>query len=168
MIARGTVAVMADIRTPESVWDYPRPPHVEPTDETVVVVLGGIEVCRTTRALRLLETSHPPAYYLPRDDFAAGALREAAGSSYCEFKGTASYLDVVGGEAVAPRAGWFYPAPAKGYEALRDRVAIYPRAMDEITVDGERVQPQEGTFYGGWITSRVVGPFKGGPGSSGW
>jgi uncharacterized protein (DUF427 family) len=153
---------------PESVWDYPRPPRVEPSAEEVVVVLGGVEVCRASRALRVLETSHPPAYYLPRADFTAGAVRPAAGSSFCEYKGTAGYVDVVGGSSVAPRAGWFYPQPSPGFEALRDHVAIYAGRMDRVTVDGELVQPQPGEFYGGWITSRVAGPFKGAPGTSGW
>ena len=153
---------------PESVWDYPRPPRVEPAGEEVVVVLGGVEICRTTAALRVLETSHPPAYYLPRAGFAEGALRSAAGSSFCEFKGTAGYLDVVGGGAVAERAAWFYPTPSPGFEALADHVALYPGRMDSVTVDGEQVVPQEGTFYGGWITSRVTGPFKGAAGTNGW
>lgn len=152
----------------ESVWDYPRPPRVEPTDEEVVVRLGGVEVLRTTRALRVLETSHPPTYYLPRADFVAGALRPAEGSSFCEFKGQASYLDVVGGDAVASGAAWFYPEPSRGFEALRDHVALYPGRVDGVTVAGEEVVPQEGGFYGGWITSRVVGPFKGSPGTWGW
>ncbi|GAB4065096.1 DUF427 domain-containing protein [Angustibacter speluncae] len=152
----------------ESVWDYPRPPRVEPTDEEVVVRLGGVEVLRTTRALRVLETSHPPTYYLPRADFADGALRPAEGSSFCEFKGHASYLDVVGGDAVAAGAAWTYPDPSRGFEVLRDHVALYPGRMDGCTVAGEEVVPQEGGFYGGWITSRVVGPFKGSPGTWGW
>jgi uncharacterized protein (DUF427 family) len=152
----------------ESVWDYPRPPRVEPTDDEVVVRLGGVEVARTRRALRVLETSHPPGYYLPRDAFAPGALRPADGTSFCEYKGVASYLDVVGGDRVAPRAAWTYPDPSPGFEAIRDHVALYPGRVDGCTVAGEEVQPQEGDFYGGWITSRVIGPFKGAPGSWGW
>ena len=152
---------------PESVWEYPRPPRVEPIEE-VVVVLGGVEICRTTAALRVLETSHPPVYYLPRADFAEGVLRAAAGSSYCEFKGTAGYLDVVAGGAVAERAAWFYPAPSAGFEVLAEHVALYAGRMDRVTVDGEDVVPQEGSFYGGWVTSRVAGPFKGGAGTNGW
>ncbi len=158
----------AEPRAPESVWDYPRPPRVEPAGEEVVVVLGGVEICRTSSALRVLETSHPPTYYLPRGDFVGGALQPAPGSSFCEFKGTAGYLDVVGGGAVAERAAWCYPQPSPGFEALRDHVALYAGRMDRVTVDGEEVQPQPGRFYGGWITSRVTGPFKGGPGTTGW
>ena len=152
----------------ESVWDYPRPPRVEPSDEEVVVELGGRLVVRTRRALRVLETSHPPVYYLPADAFTAGVLRPAAGTSYCEFKGTAHYLDLVMGERTAPRAGWTYPEPAAGFESLLGHVALYPALLDAVTVDGEAVRPQEGGFYGGWITDRVVGPFKGAPGSRGW
>ncbi|WP_460460316.1 DUF427 domain-containing protein [Angustibacter peucedani] len=156
----------------ESVWDYPRPPRLEPTSEHVVVRLGGVVVADTRRALRVLETSHPPTYYLPVDDVVAGALRPADGSSFCEWKGQAAYLDVVGGTAGAPvvaaRAAWTYPTPSAAFAPLVDHVALYPGRMDEVTVDGEPVQPQDGGFYGGWITSRVVGPFKGGPGSNGW
>jgi len=152
----------------ESVWDYPRPPAVDPSDELVVVRLGGVVVLETRRALRVLETSHPPTYYLPLADAAPGAFRPAPGSSWCEFKGRAAYLDVVGGDRTAAGAAWTYPDPSRGYEVLRDHVAVYPAAMDACTVDGEPVRPQEGGFYGGWVTRRVVGPFKGGPGSRGW
>jgi len=107
-------------------------------------------------------------YYLPRVAFADGALVEAPGSSVCEFKGTGRYLDLLAGEAVARRAAWYYPEPSPGYESLRGRVALYPGAMDSCEVDGENVIAQEGGFYGGWITSRVVGPFKGGPATLGW
>jgi uncharacterized protein (DUF427 family) len=152
----------------ESVWDYPRPPRVEHTDERVVIRLGGETIVDTTEAVRVLETSHPPVYYVPRSAFAPGALEPAAGSSYCEFKGVAGYLTLRGGGSVAEAAGWFYPEPSPGYGLLADYVAVYPAPMDSVEVDGERVLPQAGGFYGGWITSRVVGPFKGEPGSSGW
>ena len=134
----------------------------------MVVVLGGVEVCRTTRALRVLETSHPPSWYLPEADWLPGALVPAAGSSLCEWKGSAAYLDVRGGGRTAPRAAWTYPEPAEPYAALRGTVAVYPAAMDACTVDGELVRPQEGGFYGGWITDDVTGPFKGAPGTLGW
>ena len=153
----------------ESVWDYPRPPRLESSDEHVVVEFGGTAVADTWRAQRVLETSHPPTYYLPLEDFAEGALRPAEGSSYCEWKGAAAYLDVVGADGrVAERAAWFYPQPVPGFAALTDHVAVYPAAMDLCTVNGETVRPQPGSFYGGWITSRVAGPFKGVPGSAGW
>ncbi len=152
----------------ESVWDYPRPPRVERSTRLVVVELGGVEVCRTTSALRVLETSHPPVWYLPVRDWAPGALQAAAGTSYCEFKGIAHYLDVVGGERRADRAAWTYPDPVEGFSELAKTAAVYPGRMDACTVDGEPVRPQEGGFYGGWVTDDVVGPFKGAPGTLGW
>lgn len=153
----------------ESAWAYPRPPRVEPSGEHVVVELGGLVVCDTRRALRVLETSHPPSYYLPVDDWQDGALVPTPGRSVCEFKGVASYLTVVGGDGRREvAAAWTYPEPWAGFEALAGAVAVYPGRMDRCLVDGESVRPQEGGFYGGWITDRVVGPFKGGPGSHGW
>ncbi|WP_411375610.1 DUF427 domain-containing protein [Arthrobacter sp. MPF02] len=152
----------------ESVWDYPRPPRVEPASERILIFLGGELIVDTTDSLRVLEMSHPPVYYLPRSAFTPGALEPAAGSSFCEFKGSARYLTVRGGGVAAERAAWFYPDPAAGFEALADRVTVYPGRMDRCEVDGEQVLPQPGNFYGGWITSRVVGPFKGGPGTTGW
>ena len=152
----------------ESVWDYPRPPRVDPSTEHVEVVLDGVVVADTSEALRVLETSHPPAYYLPYAAFADGALVPVAGSTYCEFKGHASYFDVVVDGARAGRAAWTYRDPSPGFEALREFVSVMPGAMDRCTVDGEVVRSQDGGFYGGWITARVVGPFKGGPGTLGW
>jgi uncharacterized protein (DUF427 family) len=152
----------------ESVWDYPRPPRLEEVAQHVVVVLGGVEVARTDRAWRVLETSHPPTYYLPRAAFADGILEPAPGSSVCEWKGRAEYLTVVGGDRREVAAAWSYPDPTPGFAAIRGAVSLYPGRMDRVTVDGEVVQAQEGGFYGGWVTSRVVGPFKGGPGSWGW
>jgi uncharacterized protein (DUF427 family) len=152
----------------ESVWDYPRPPRVEPSTEHVVVTHAGLVVADTTSSLRVLETSHPPTYYLPRDAFAEGVLRQAEGASRCEWKGQAAYFDLVLGDEVLPAVAWTYPSPSKGFEQLVDHVALYPGRVDRCTVDDEVVVPQPGSFYGGWITSRVTGPFKGGPGSSGW
>ena len=152
----------------ESVWDYPRPPALFASDELVVVVLGGVEICETSTSWRVLETSHPPTYYLPRSAFADNALVPAHGRSFCEWKGEASYLDLVGGSAVAPRAAWYYPQPNPRFASLRNHVALYPGQVDYCLVDGERVVAQPGGFYGGWITSTVAGPFKGVPGSNGW
>ena len=152
----------------ESVWDYPRPPRVELDDREVVVVLGGVEVCRTRRGLRVLETSHPPTWYLPAPDWAPGSLEAAPGSSLCEWKGMARYLTVLGGDRRAEAAAWSYADPVAAYAVLRDAVAVYPAAVDRCTVDGQVVRPQDGGFYGGWITDDVVGPFKGSPGSAGW
>lgn len=152
----------------ESVWDYPRPPRVEPRSERVVVRLGGQVIADTTDSVRVLETSHPPVYYLPIDAFPAGVLVPVMGTSFCEFKGQAHYFDVVAGGVAAPRAGWTYPEPNRGFDGLSDRVALYPGKMDSCEVGGERVMPQAGGFYGGWITSQIVGPFKGGPDTMGW
>lgn len=152
----------------ESVWDYPRPPRVEPSSEHVVVEHAGQVLVDTTTSYRVLETSHPPTYYLPRDAFAPGVLRPAEGRSWCEWKGQAAYFDLVVGEVVLERAAWTYPEPSPGFEVLRDHVALYPGRVDRCTVDDEVVVAQPGDFYGGWITSRVTGPFKGGPGTRGW
>ncbi|MGZ8751291.1 MAG: DUF427 domain-containing protein [Pseudonocardia sp.] len=152
----------------ESVWDYPRPPRLEPTDELVEIVLGGRTIASTRAALRVLETSHPPTYYVPAHAFAEGSLVPAAGTSFCEWKGSARYFDVVSGDVRAPRAAWAYPDPTPGFRTIVDHVAVYPAAMDRCLVDGEVVLPQPGGFYGGWITSRVIGPFKGDPGTAGW
>ena len=152
----------------ESVWAYPRPPALRASTGPVEIVLGGRTICRTERAWQVLETSHPPTYYLPRDSFETASLRPAFGHSFCEWKGVASYLDVVGGDRVAERAGWYYPTPSSAFASLVDHVALYPGMMDDCFVDGERVEPQPGGFYGGWVTSRVAGPFKGIPGSQGW
>jgi len=152
----------------QSVWSFPRPPLVVPSDRHVVVRFGGAVVCDTRRALRLLETSHPPTWYLPRADFAPGCLRDAPGSSFCEWKGNASYLDIVAPGRVAQAKAWTYLSPAPAFAAIADHVAVYAAAMDGCFVDDERVQPQPGGFYGGWVTRDVTGPFKGIPGSSGW
>ncbi len=149
-------------------WDYPRPPRLERSSRLVTVVLGGVEVCRSTRAFRVLETSHPPGWYVPEQDWLPGSLVPAAGTSFCEWKGVASYLDVVGGGQRAGQAAWTYRDPVPAYADLRDAVAVYPAAVDACTVDGEVVRPQDGGFYGGWITGDVVGPFKGAPGTLGW
>ena len=159
-----------------SVWTFPRPPALEYVERHVVVNLGGIAILDTGRAYRVLETSHPPTWYFAREDFRAGALRAAVsgGSSFCEWKGRASYLDLLGGAdatgktVVAERAAWTYPDPTGGFAPLKDHVALYAAPTDSCFVEGERVVPQPGGFYGGWITSEVVGPFKGIPGSMGW
>jgi uncharacterized protein (DUF427 family) len=134
----------------------------------VRVVLGGETIADTLRALRVLETSHPPAFYLPREDVAAGALVPAEGATFCEWKGRAAYLDVMGGGVTAARAAWYYPDPVPSFAALRGHVALYPDRMDACHVGDERVRAQEGDFYGGWITGEIVGPFNGGPGTRGW
>lgn len=158
----------------ESVWDYPRPPLLERRDCDVEVWLGGVLVCGADHALLIKETSHPPTYYLPLTAWRVGALEPAPGSSVCEWKGAAQYLDVVARDDHdaevdrAAAAAWRYPAPRAPFEDLRNYASVYPGRMQRVTVNGERVQPQEGGFYGGWITDDVVGPFKGQPGSWGW
>ncbi len=152
----------------ESVWSYPRPAVAEPCASRIVIEHRGSTVADTRSAVRTLETSHPPSYYIPPADIAPGVLRRASGTSICEWKGSAIYWDVVVGDLVLPRVGWSYPDPTPAFALLRDHVAFYAGPFDLCTVDGERVTPQPGGFYGGWITSRVVGPFKGGPGTMGW
>jgi uncharacterized protein (DUF427 family) len=134
----------------------------------VVVELGGRTIADTRRAIRVCETSHPPVYYVPREDLSAELLVRAEGSSWCEWKGAATYWDAeVDGRRVAA-VGWSYEDPSPGYEHLRGAVAFYPGRVDRALVDGERVRPQPGDFYGGWITDDVAGPFKGSPGTLGW
>ncbi|MGB3485010.1 MAG: DUF427 domain-containing protein [Mycobacterium sp.] len=152
----------------ESVWAYPRPPRVERIDATITVELGGVTVAHAVGAWWVLETSHPPTYYLPAESFTTGTLRPTQGSSWCEWKGQASYFDLATAAATAPRAAWTYPQPTPGFEAIAGAIAVMASAVDRCRVDGEIVTPQPGGFYGGWITSRVVGPFKGVPGSLGW
>ena len=152
----------------ESVWDYPRPPRVEGTTQHVRVIFNGEVIADTLRAKRVLETSHPPVYYIPPEDIRMEYLTEMGRRTWCEWKGQAGYYYLnVGGKQVNS-AAWFYPNPTPGYEAIRGHVAFYPGKMDACYVDGERVQAQPGDFYGGWITSDIVGPFKGGLGTTGW
>jgi uncharacterized protein (DUF427 family) len=152
----------------ESVWDYPRPPRLEPTGKRIQIVFGRVTIADTSRALRVLETSHPPVYYLPPEDILPGALRATARRSFCEWKGDARYFTVSAGGKHAEDAAWSYPAPTPPFARLRDHVAFYAGRMDACTVDGELVVAQPGGFYGGWITGDIVGPYKGGAGSMGW
>jgi uncharacterized protein (DUF427 family) len=152
----------------ESVWDYPRPPRVEASGRRIRIDAGGRTIVDTTSAMRVLETSHPPVYYIPSDAVAAGVLEPNPRRTYCEFKGVAHYWDVVIDGRRLDAAAWSYPQPSEGYESITDHTAFYPSRVDACFVDDERVVPQEGDFYGGWITSDVTGPFKGGPGTTGW
>ena len=154
---------------PESVWDYPRPPRMELTGRHLRIVQRGVVLADTTRALRILETSHPPVFYIPQTDIAMENLvQSTTRSSFCEWKGSAAYWNIVLGDAVNHDAAWSYPKPTASFAALKDHLAFYASRVDECFVDGERVQPQPGDFYGGWITSHVRGPFKGPPGTMGW
>lgn len=152
----------------ESVWDYPRPPRVEACNDHVIVRFNGQVLINAVSSFRVLETSHPPGYYLPLDAVLPWALVPTRRRTTCEFKGIAAYFDIVLDGRRADAAAWWYPEPAAGFEVLRDHVAIYPGLMDECTVNGETVAKQEGDFYGGWITRNIVGPFKGAPGTLGW
>ena len=154
-------------RPRESVWDYPRPPRLEAANRRVRVLLGGETVVDTDRACRILETAGAPAIYVPPDAVASGALVPAAGASVCEWKGLASYFDVVAGGERAERASWAYPRPAAPYLAIANWPSFYP-ALVECFLDEERVEPQPGGFYGGWVTAEICGPIKGEPGSGGW
>ncbi len=152
----------------ESVWDYPRPPRVEPTSKRIRVVFNGVTIADTTRAIRVLETSHPPSFYIPMDDVQEQYLTRTAQRTYCEFKGAASYWTLKVEARVSENAAWGYLDPARGYEAITGYITFYPSRVDACYVDDEQVVPQEGDFYGGWITSEIVGPFKGAPGTWGW
>ena len=152
----------------ESVWDYPRPPRLEDSDKHIQIVFGGVTIADTRRAKRVLETSHPPVYYIPPEDILMNFLTQTPGESFCEWKGLASYGTVAAGGKRAESAAWFYSNPAPAFAMLKNYVAFYPGRMDACFVNGERVTPQPGGFYGGWITSEIVGPFKGEPGTMGW
>lgn len=152
----------------ESAWDYPRPPHVERTLRRIRVEFGGRLIADTVDAWRVLETSHPPVYFVPPADIVRATLLEASGMSFCEFKGRATYYDLVVGERRSARAAWAYPLPTGPFSAIAGHVAFYASRVDACYVDDERIVAQEGDFYGGWITSDVVGPFKGAAGTSGW
>jgi len=152
-----------------SVWDYPRPPAVVPSDRAVRVKHGGAVVAETRDALRVLETAGAPVWYLPRADVRMDLLRPVPEkSTHCEWKGSASYFDVVVGNNVARNAAWTYERPLPGYEGIAGRIAFYAGRVDAASVDGEAARPQPGGFYGGWVTNDVVGPFKGEPGTEGW
>jgi uncharacterized protein (DUF427 family) len=153
----------------ESVWDYPRPPRLEKTTRRIRVVQGGVAIVDTTEAMRVLETSHPPVYYVPASAVAVGAVRPSGSrASFCEFKGSASYWDLMTTDGVVRDVAWSYARPSHGFEPLAGHLAFYASKVEECWVDDERVVPQEGDFYGGWITKDVVGPFKGGKGTWGW
>lgn len=153
----------------ERVWDYPRPPAVQASPRRVRLQFAGHMLADSERALRVLETSHPPTIYIPPQDIDMTLLTPSAGrGTWCEYKGAASYLDAVAGERRVAAVGWTYPEPTPGYEALRDHVAFYPGRVDAAWLGDEQVHAQEGDFYGGWITADLVGPFKGAPGTLGW
>ncbi len=152
----------------ESVWDYPRPPRLEPVEKVLRVDFAGETIALTERGFRVLETSHPPVYYIPPGDVRHTFLSEAPGQSFCEFKGLARYWSLKVGDRHAPAAAWSYPEPTPQFDPIKDHLAFYASRVDACWVGDERVEPQQGDFYGGWITASIVGPFKGGPGTTGW
>jgi len=152
----------------ESVWDYPRPPRLEPSSRLVQIVAGGEVVAESRSTYRVLETSHPPVYYVPPADVRRDLLVPGEGQSFCEWKGEAAYHTLVLPGRTIERAAWSYPRPTPPFAAIAGYLAFYPSKMDRCAVDGEPVQAQPGDFYGGWITPEIVGPFKGDPGTWGW
>ena len=156
-------------RAKESVWDYPRPPRVELLARHVRIVLGGETIAESDRALRVLETASPPTIYIPAEDVRTDLLIDAEDvHTWCEWKGTASYVHAKAGAKHANRVAWHYPEPQEGFEQLAGHFAFYPRRVDAAYLDDEEVTPQPGAYYGGWITAEIEGPFKGDPGSEGW
>ena len=151
----------------ESVWDYPRPPAVEDDVRRIVVRSYELLLAESTRALRVLETASAPGFYLPPEDVSGELLKRGAGESFCEWKGAAEYLDLDAPWGELAGVGWSYPNPSKPFSAIAGYIAFYPSKV-QCFVDGERVQPQQGGFYGGWVTSEIAGPVKGGPGTHGW
>ncbi len=152
----------------ESVLDYPRPPRLEASVHRIRVVFAGQLIAETKRACRVLETYHPPCYYIPREDVREEYLVASTRSSFCEFKGSASYWSVRVDDRVSRDAAWSYETPVPPFEPIRGYLAFYPSRVDECWVDDELVEAQPGDFYGGWITSWITGPIKGGPGTRGW
>lgn len=152
----------------ESVWDYPRPPRLEDSSKHIQVIFNGVVIADTHRAKRVLETSHPPVYYIPLEDMQTQYFTPTPRSSFCEWKGQAAYYTITVGEQTAENVAWFYPNPTDRFAAIKDYVAVYPSRMEACYVDGEKVAAQPGDFYGGWITADIVGPFKGGTGTWGW
>lgn len=152
----------------ESVWDYPRPPAVEDVHQRIRIIFNGELMVDSQNAKRVLETSHPPVYYIPLEDIKANTLQAISGRSWCEWKGEARYYDVQVGDQKAPKAAWYYPNPVPEYAEIKDYVAFYANKMEACFVGQERVAAQAGSFYGGWITANIQGPFKGGPGTAGW
>jgi len=152
----------------ESVWDYPRPPAIQPFSGHIRIVFQGEIILDTNRSYRILETSHPPSYYFPIQDFKPNAIRKVAGSSYCEWKGMAEYYEIEANGIKAKKCAWGYANPYERFAAIKDHVSVYAHMMDACFVNDELVQAQAGDFYGGWITANIVGPFKGEHGTWGW
>ena len=156
------------IKETESVWDYPRPPRIENVSKHIQVFFSGKAIADTKTAFRVLETSHPPTYYIPPEDIRLEFLQKTNKRTICEYKGIADYYDLKVDDRVSKNAAWSYTGPTSQYEPLKNYVSFYPSKVDGCYVDGEQVRTQEGDFYGGWITADIIGPFKGAPGTEGW
>jgi len=152
----------------ESVWDYPRPPRLDPTDRLVRIEAGGIVIAESRASIRVLETSHPPVYYIPPEDIRLEFIVPELNMTFCEWKGTARYYGLNINGIRIESAAWCYPEPEAGFESIMHHLAFYPSKVDRCTVDGMTVKSQAGDFYGGWITPEIVGPFKGEPGTQFW
>ncbi|MGB3612991.1 MAG: DUF427 domain-containing protein [Elainellaceae cyanobacterium] len=152
----------------ESVWDYPRPPRIEDVTKHIKIIFNDKLIVDTHRSKRGLETSHPPTYYIPIDDIKMEYLTPTTHATYCEWRGWAKYYTLTVGDRQAKNVAWYYTEIFPAYDEVKDHVAFYPGPMDACYVDDEKVQPQAGAFYAGWITSDIVGPFKGDPGTRGW
>jgi uncharacterized protein (DUF427 family) len=152
----------------ESVWDYPRPPRLESSSKHIQIIFNDVTIADSQNTYRVLETSHPPVYYLPPEDIKMEYLQETAKQSFCEWKGVANYYTINVENKEVINAAWFYSNPTPDFTAIKNYVAFYPTKMDACYVDREKVQPQPGDFYGGWITKDIVGPFKGSSGTWGW
>ncbi|MGF1591142.1 MAG: DUF427 domain-containing protein [Pleurocapsa sp.] len=153
----------------ESVWDYPRPPRLERSPKQIEIVFNQVTIAYSCNTYRVLETSHPPVYYLAPEDIQMEYLQAAtSGRSFCEWKGLAGYYNLIVKERKVINAAWYYPQPTAEFAPIKDYIAFYPSKMDACYIDGEKVQAQAGYFYGGWITQDIVGPFKGEAGSWGW
>ena len=145
----------------ESVWDYPRPPRLEPFSKLIRIIFNEVEIVNSISAVRVLETSHPPVYYIPRADIKMQYMTPAENRTFCEWKGEASYYHLTIGDKTARYACWYYPKPVTAFAELKDHIAFYAQKMDACYIDDELVTPQPGKFYGGWITKGIIGPFKG-------
>lgn len=152
----------------ESVWDYPRPPRLEDSPKHIQIIFNGVTIADTHRSKRVLETSHPPIYYIPPEDIKMEYLSRTNQGSFCEWKGRAIYYTLVVGDKQVVNVAWAYPHPTSNFAGIKDYLAFYASPMDGCYVNGEKVEPQPGNFYGGWITQDIVGPFKGGAGTWGW
>lgn len=151
----------------ESVWDYPRPPVTDTDNRKIMVKFNGQVIAESTSAIRILETASPPSFYIPPDDVNRELLQKAKGSSFCEWKGSATYWDVLTARQTVQKAGWSYHNPSERFTVIDGYFSFYP-ALVNCFVDGEPVIPQPGGFYGGWITSEITGPVKGRAGTGGW